>query len=288
MILFLACAGGNTVELIPEPEDTSPPVVDDTSLEQVPGLSDRVPVFWLEVDGSIPTGYKADGTLTVIHPSSDDHDDVDEDPFSLQVPIGIEVHGSSSQGYPKQGYRLELRDEAGEDANHQLLGLPSGSDFVLHAPYGDKTLVRNALAYQLARELNPDVWQVKTRFVELYDDRRYRGVYLLVERVRRDNDRVDIARSTDDEGDVTGSFIVRIEQHRNEGWDTERGTKIDYHYPRYEDLTDAERAYLHGWFEDFESELSAATYESAWPELIAAEDWMDHFILNEVTHNIDA
>ncbi|MCP4917787.1 MAG: hypothetical protein GY913_12810 [Proteobacteria bacterium] len=287
MWLWLACSGGNSVELVTEePVDSEVPVVDDTGTEKVPGVPQHVPVFWVELEGSIPTGEKADGTLAIIRPTTDDHDDVEDDPRLLEVPIGIEVHGSSSQGYPKQGYRIELRDEDGEDANHEILGLPKGSDFVLHAPYSDKTLIRNALAYQMARDVSPR-WSVRTRFVELYDDGRYRGVYLLVERVRQDNDRVDIAENGTD-GDITGGYIVRIEQHRNEGWDTERGTKIDYHYPRYEDITGEQDAYLKAWFEEFEAALSADDFASTYDDWVVAEDWMDHFILNEMTHNIDA
>lgn len=293
MWTLLACTGGNTVELAPsvDTEDSVAPAIDDTALEGVPGVGDRVPVLWIEVDGSIPTGEKADGTASIILPSTDDHDDVDEDPRALSVPMGIEIHGSSSQGYPKKGYRIELRDEDGEDADHKVLGLPKGSDFVLHAPYSDKTLIRNAFAYRMARAMAGEdgSWQPRTRFVELYDDGRYRGVYLLVERVRRDGDRVDIPVPAEtDAGDLTGGYIVRIEQHRNEGWDTVRGTKIDYHYPRYEDITSEQDAYLRGWFEDFEDALSADDFASTYADDVAVQDWLDHYILNEVAHNIDA
>ena len=64
--------------------------------------------------------------------------------------IGIELRGQSSQMFPMKSYGLELQDNAGESLNRPLFGLPSESDWILYAPYTDKTLMRNFLAYTLA------------------------------------------------------------------------------------------------------------------------------------------
>src|SRR5687768_944094 len=58
--------------------------------------------------------------------------------------IAIERRGQSSQQFPKKSYAVEL----GRDA--ALLGMPEDDDWVLYAPYNDKTLMRNVVAYATA------------------------------------------------------------------------------------------------------------------------------------------
>jgi len=256
-------------------------VPEDTGLESIPGVETVLPVLVLEVDGNMD-GDKVPGTLEVVEAHAGDPEDVDDAPRTLVSAIGIEVHGSSSQGYPKLGYRFETRDGEGNDENHKLLGLSSGSDWVLHAPYSDKTLVRNAFAYSLGSMIT-ETYQPGTRFVELILNGRYRGVYVLTERIRRGR-----IGGTDPDEDITGQYIVRIDQHRNEGWNTTVGTPIDWHQPRYEDITSDQDAYLRGWFDDFEAAMLAEDWTSSMEDWIVREDWIDHFLVNELAHNIDA
>jgi len=64
----------------------------------------------------------------------------------------IEIRGSSSQMFPKKQYGFELRADNGTDDNEQpLFGMPKEGDWILFAPYNDKTLMRDALSYRLAR-----------------------------------------------------------------------------------------------------------------------------------------
>ena len=44
--------------------------------------------------------------------------------------LGIGLHGSSSLGFPKKPYTIELDDESGNSVNHKLLGLPPASDWL--------------------------------------------------------------------------------------------------------------------------------------------------------------
>ncbi len=71
--------------------------------------------------------------------------------------IEIETRGQSSQMFPKKSYALELADDTA------LLGLPEDDDWVLYAPYNDKTLMRNVVAYRTARAIGR--FAARTRFV---------------------------------------------------------------------------------------------------------------------------
>ena len=96
---------------------------------------------------------------------------------------GIELRGQSSQMFPKKSYALELRRDAA------LLGMPADDDWVLYAPYNDKTLMRNVVAYRAAGLFGR--YAARTRFVKLHLDGRYHGVYVLMERLELGDDRVE-------------------------------------------------------------------------------------------------
>ena len=168
------------------------------------------------------------------------------------------------------------------------------SDFVFHGPYSDKSLIRNAVAYAVAGLMAETTghWQPDTRWAELFIDDSYQGAYLVVERVKRDDERLDlqIPAQTNSEGDVSGGYIVKIDQRRGDGWTTSRGTPVDYHYPQAEDLTLAQTTYLQTYFEDLEAGLTTSTGstgDDSYGEWIDVESFIDSYLLNEIALNID-
>src|SRR4030095_12875554 len=102
----------------------------------------------------------------------------------------IEVRGSSSSGFAKKSYSVELRDGAGDDAPASLLGMPSESDWVLYAPYTDKTFMNDFLTYELHEAMGH--YAVRRKFVEVFvrttagklGTNDYRGIYVLLEKIR--------------------------------------------------------------------------------------------------------
>jgi hypothetical protein len=114
-------------------------------------------------------------------------------PARLRMPgyrgrVGIERRGQSSQMFPKSSYAIELRTAQGVDRKAPLLGMPEDGDWVLYAPYNDKTLMRNVVAYETARAIGG--YAARTRFVELHLDGRYHGVYVLMEKLELGDERV--------------------------------------------------------------------------------------------------
>src|SRR6185503_13810933 len=65
-------------------------------------------------------------------------------------PCLANVRGRGSLRYPKSSFTLKITDAAGDPRKVSLLGLPAESDWVLYAPYPDKTLMRDVLAYELS------------------------------------------------------------------------------------------------------------------------------------------
>jgi hypothetical protein len=138
---------------------------------------------------------------------------------TLATRAGFHLRGQSSADFEKAPYRLELRDNADEDADHPLLGMPADSDWVLRGPFPDKTLIRDALAYSLGGDLG--LRAPRFAFVELYlnldshpmaaDD--YQGVYLLAETIKRSQDRLDLAKLHETDltaPAVSGGYILQF------------------------------------------------------------------------------
>ena len=103
-------------------------------------------------------------------------------------------------------------DEDGENNNVELLGMPEENDWVLYAPWQDKTMIRNVLIYQLSNDIGR--YTSRTRFVELFLNNEYKGVYVLMEKIKRDNNRIDISKLDPDEiegDDLTGGYILKFD-----------------------------------------------------------------------------
>ena len=121
-----------------------------------------------------------------------------DDPFNdYDGNITIERRGNSSQWNDKTPYRFETVDEQGENNNVELLGMPQENDWVLYAPWQDKTMIRNVLIYKLSNQLGR--YASRTRFVELFLNNEYKGVYVLMEKIKRDNERISISKLEPDE-----------------------------------------------------------------------------------------
>lgn len=263
----------------------------DTGEEESPPRDPAIlPVLLINTDGvGIPSDRKIPGTIAVVEDHTADLSNLLSEHQTWAGPIGIQTHGSSTSGYPKTSYRFECQDRLGADMDCPLAGMEWGRDWVLRAEYCDHSLMRDALAFWLARgaAANGGIsWQPDTRFVEVFLNGGYEGVYTLVERVQKDGTRIDVPSWEEDRG-----FIVRVDQHRGAGFDTAMGTPIDWVDPRAEEVTDAQRSGIRAVFNDFETSLRADGWDdpsTGYPTRIAVADWVDHYLVNEAAHNIDA
>jgi hypothetical protein len=237
------------------------------------------------------------------------------DPFNeYSGKIGIEVRGSSSQMFPKKPYGLELRDANNNGISMPLLGLPTEEDWVLIATYNDKTLMRDALAYKIARDMGR--YAARVRFVEvvfkvnsvvngeLVKTNDYQGIYMLAERIKRDDNRVNISKLNPDEvsgDDVTGGYILKIDKTTGNSGNgfysailpsSGNGTRtyFQYEYPKHDEIVPQQMAYIQNYIKQFESVLSSTTYDdpvNGYAKYIDVDSFIDFLIVNEISRNVD-
>ena len=215
--------------------------------------------------------------------------------------ISIEIRGSSSQMFPKKQYALETQDIDGENLNVSILDMPEENDWILHAPYSDKSLLRNFLAYELARDMGH--YSSRTRFCELVINGDYKGLYIFMEKIKRDNNRVDISKLNPDEttgDDLTGGYIVKVDKwdgENNEGWWSDSplpgfdGVWYQYHYPEPDDIVDEQKDYINNYITDFELLLASEAYndpDAGYYDQVNLESFIDVSLMSEISKNVDA
>lgn len=227
------------------------------------------------------------------------------DPFNnYNGAIAIETRGSSSQDiFPKKQYGIELRDASGNDFNASLLGLPPEEDWVLFAPYNDKSLMRDVLAYQIARSMGR--YASRFRYCELILNGQYEGIYVLLERVKRDRNRVDVARLDIDDiaGDeLSGGYILKIDKFTGNnsggfpseipppGRSADQSIYFQYEYPRTEERLFVQEQYIQDFMRTFEQTLNGPDFTNevtGYKRFIDVGSFIDFLIVNEVSKNVD-
>lgn len=109
-------------------------------------------------------------------------------PESEILHLTIRGRGNSSYEMGKYGYRLEFENKESFD------GMPKNRDWALIAVHCDKSFLRNYISYRLAEQLG-DEYAPRLRFVELYLNREYLGLYQLTETVKIGKFRVNIPKN---------------------------------------------------------------------------------------------
>ncbi len=276
----------------------------NNSDQRVDFTSSNLPIFVINTNGQIiPDDYKITADLGVIYNGEGVRNFI-TDPFNhYNGKIGIELRGSTSQQFPKKQYGVEIRDSAGNDLSFPLLGLPSETDWVFFAPYNDKSLIRDALSYRLAREMNR--YASRSKFFELVLNGEYMGVYVLFEKIKRDANRVNIKKlnPADTTGDaLTGGYIIKIDKldgENNDGWyssflpfsQSDKRILWQYHYPKPEDIVELQKNYIKSFIYAFESAMNSPYYADTllgYRKYIDPASFADFILLNELVKNVDS
>lgn len=250
--------------------------------------SSNLPIVVINTNGqTIADDPKITAHMGIIYNGATQRSNV-TDPFNVyDGDIGIELRGNSTQSFSKKPYGFETRTTSGEDVTVSLLGLPPESDWILSAAFIDKTLLRDPLAYELSRRMGN--WASHTVHCELVLNGEYQGVYILEEKIKRDKNRVNIARLNPDDNsgtDVTGGYIFEVAQSGEEF-----GKRRRYVYPKASDITPQQRAYIQNYDDAFRDMMMKEGYDdpvSGYGVWIDVQSFIDEILMQELTKNADA
>jgi len=230
---------------------------------------------------------------------------------NLTTVAGIEFRGSTSQadfyflpGYVKKPYGIEIwTDSTGLTSKKMsLVQMPEESDWVLNASYNDRSFMRDFLAQMIAGRLG--VLNSKTKFIELIINEEYRGVYILMEKVKQGKNRVPISDlyPTENAGDsLTGGYLLKIDRRSvspSTFWKSNFASGItathkcefQIEYPKYGIITQPQFNYIRDYINSWEQKLMTENMNdpnASFRSLMDMPSFVNFFILTEVTRNVD-
>jgi hypothetical protein len=240
-------------------------------------LRTGLPLVVVDTRGPIPDEPKVRGSLRIVDNARGLPNRLGDKPV-FRDGMGIETRGYSSRVlFPKHQYAVEL--DGGDAA---LLGLPADDDWVLAAPYSDKSLMRNVLAHRTARALGR--YAPRTRFVELVLGGDYVGVYVLTQRIELGKGRVDV-----DEDGVSGGYILELTTRDQAGADERLMSPITrrpflFTDPGRDKLSRREAGWIRGYVGRFERALYRG---GDWRRRLDVPAAVDYMLLQELFKNAD-
>lgn len=218
----------------------------------------------------------------------------------------INIRGSSTLYQSKHNYSVEFRDEREAARDLSPLGMPADSDWVLYAPDNfEPILIHNPLAYQLSRDIGQ--YAPRTRFVEVYlqlnngavTSSSYVGIYVLMEKIKRSPDRVDIAKLEPEhtaEPMISGGYMLKVDRlDPGDGGLYAGGQAMGFVDPKEQDFQLPQRAPQRSFIQSYLDRFATALYAPNWTDpvrgwraFVDQPSWIDHHLLNVLTFNVDA
>lgn len=243
-----------------------------------------------KINALMEVKYNGPGTFTHITDSANEY----------MGNIGIEIRGTSSANYPQPPFGIETRDSSGANNNASILGMPAENDWVLLTNFNDRSLIRNGLAFKFFGDMGH--YSPRTSLCEVLVDSSYMGIYIFGEKIKRDNNRVDIAKLTpaDNTGDqLTGGYILTQNYWNSFNSFQSNYSPIDhpgfdvhfvYEYPKADSITIPQKAYIASYIDSLEDALYGANFMDTaigYRKFLDIKSFIDYFLVNELSRNMD-
>lgn len=226
---------------------------------------------------------------------------IDEDGNEdLNITTSIRGRGNTTWTYPKKPYALKF------DTKSKVLGMPKHKRWVLLANWMDRTLLRNDVAFEMARRVMD--WAPRGKFVELYLNGVHQGNYYLCEQIKIDENRVNVDKideDTDfsDASQISGGYLLEFDEYGqydepNFFWskviDLDDGTPITIKEPDEEVITSHDHPaflyiqnYVNNIEDIFEADKNAHARWSEIEELIDVTSYIDWWLVHELATNLE-
>ncbi len=194
--------------------------------------------------------------------------------------------GNSTWGMPKKPYRIKL------DKKAEILGMAAAKKWVLLANFTDKTILRNALAFELGARFEVP-FTPKSRFVEVILNGEYLGNYLLTDQVEVGENRVNIPElsQASPASDISGGYLLEVDARLGEPYwfITKKGVAITIKSP--EEITEDQLNYISSYLQATEDAMFSEKFTDAsegYNKYIDVESFINWYLVNELTRNNDA
>lgn len=205
--------------------------------------------------------------------------------------LEIKGRGNFSWNFPKKPYRIKLYNKA------SLIGLPAvEKSWTLINNYGDKTLMRNLLAFDLSKRMEIP-YTPAGKPVDVFLNGEYKGTYQLCDQIEVATGRVAVEKmktSSVSFPELSGGYLIEMDAYANQeiSWFTSNRNKIPttIKYPKDDEIVPAQSTYIKSHFDLMETSIYSFGYTNAttgYRKYIDAETFLRHFLVGEISGNTD-
>ena len=264
----------------------------------------NLPIVILNTDGgvSIPDNPRVPATMKIIYRGEGERNyvtDQDSTAFlNYNGRIEIEVRGSSSQTTEKKQYGFStINADNITNNNVSLLGLPPEHDWILNGMVFDPALIRDYICFNLSRQIGE--YASRAVYCELIINGEYTGLYLLAEKIKADDNRVDVIKIDPDDvfqPELSGGYITKADKTSAgdpAAWTmtTWTGAGVNYIHvlPKPEVVNPLQNDYIHSQFTNLAAAAlsgNASAY-NGYPSVIDVPSFIDYIIISELSSNAD-
>lgn len=284
-----------------------PPYDSDVKLAET-----NLPIVFIDVDGETISSYKRiTARMKIIHNGNGEINYADTlthkgQRVDYEGYVALRYRGNSSYNRSdKKPYSFRTLDKSleqdGQKKKVEILGMGKDNNWALLAPFSDKSMIRDMLAFELSRPWMEFVPQ--GRFCEVVLDGTYYGVFVLCEVVSKGKHRLNLPDPAVEGDGLTGGYIVEVDRnddysflsnyHPVDGRGREyelNNIYIQYKFPDYEDLTDAQKNYIKSAVDKMEQSLASEDYrnpETGYARYIDVMSFADYQLAKEFGHDVD-
>lgn len=185
----------------------------------------------------------------------------------------IKGRGNATWSLNKKPYTLQLRTAS------TMLGMDAAEKWILLSNSTDVSNIRNKLVYDFAEKTDL-YWTPDCKYVDLYLNGQYVGLYLLTEKIEISRTRLDLNENT-----YLFAIETRVaENNLSNHFSIEGGSKIEITNPI--DLTDQEIEDFHTYIQSVENSILSGSSDLF--ERIDLDSWVKKYLIEEIFINLDA
>lgn len=227
--------------------------------ERMTTVDTGLPIVLIETPDGLPITSRSEWTagvaVTILSPQR---------LVEYQDTIELKGRGNTSWGFAKKPYAMRLGQKT------SLLGMPKHKRWCLLAGWSDRTLIRNAVAFELARRTGLD-WTPTGRHVELVVNGVHQGNYFLCEQIKIDKNRLDLSDPKEPVADR--GYLFELDTYFDEQYKWHSPVRnLPWQFKDPDEVTPEQQAFA----EQYVAEMESALYD---PVRFARRDFVDYMDL---------
>ena len=194
-------------------------------------------------------------------------------PESKIMDLTIRGRGNTSWGYPKKPYAIKF------EKKQAFLGMPKAKKWVMLANYRDRTLIRNALAFEIARK-TCQKWVPQGKFADVFLNDKFIGNYYICEKIQANRNRLNL---TDED------FLLEFDIAYDEEFKFKTAYKnlpVNIKHPS--NPSKEQKNYIHQYIDEIEHHLYGHCDTANIIQNINMQSLASFWIIQEVTQNTES